>query len=251
MVYMPTTVVVICLLAMFSKSLTSRIKGVLGIVRLLQKREFEYVERIQIEQVDYRDEIDLLEREVIHLGKDLKGYIDRLSKEVMNYTGKAYIDSLTGLFNRRAFDEYGMELIESFSRIGKPMAILIIDVDNFKRINDTLGHMTGDVVLRSIANSIKRTIRDSDVAFRYGGEEFVVLLPGAGEPGAMKVAEKVRRAVETTPVDTKMGMLNVTVSIGVTLIKEGDIDPNIVLDRSDSALYRAKREGKNRVVLVT
>ena len=250
LIYLPTAAIVIGLLSVFAKNLTDRVRSVLHMVKMLQEKDFEYVEKIHIDPDRDEDEIDMLEREVVDLGKDMKRYIDRLSKEVRDYTGKAYMDSLTGLFNRRAFDEYGIELIEKFSIVGKPLAVLTIDVDNFKDINDTYGHSIGDIVLKSIAGSIRKSIRDSDVAFRYGGEEFVVLLPGAGERGSMKVAEKIRSSIERTPVETEAGTLKVTVSIGVTLVRKGERDPSEILKRSDIALYKAKKEGKNRVVFV-
>ena len=246
--YVPAVAVVIALFTFFVKSVSDRVRQILIMMKLLQKKDFEYIEKIQLPPEGQEDEIDMIERAVVELGKDIKRYIDKLSREVRDYTGKAYMDSLTGLFNRRAFDEYGVELIEKFSIVGKPMAVLVLDIDNFKEVNDTYGHNTGDIVLKRVAQTIRRSIRDSDVAFRYGGEEFVILLPGAGKKGALKVAEKIRATMEKTPVETEFGELKITVSIGATLIRKGERDPNTILDRADAALYRAKREGKNRVV---
>jgi diguanylate cyclase (GGDEF)-like protein len=161
----------------------------------------------------------------------------------------SFTDSLTGAPNRR---QLFLRLEQEYSRsvrFGDPLSILMIDLDHFKLVNDRHGHMVGDGVLRGVALALRRNVRKIDLVSRYGGEEFVVLLPRVAKPEAIEVAEKLRRAVAATalPGPDGGGPLAVTVSIGVaTLGADGDDAPGL-LEKADAALYEAKRLGRDRV----
>ncbi len=154
-------------------------------------------------------------------------------------------DPLTGAFNRRAFMERVESELERRSRAGAPLSFAIVDLDHFKNVNDTWGHAAGDEVLKVIAETCRRVLRSPDVFGRFGGEEFVALLPGADFAEAGRVAERLRSAVETAVVETSDGSIRVTLSAGYTTARPGDT-PEDLLRRSDAALYESKRSGRNR-----
>jgi diguanylate cyclase (GGDEF)-like protein len=157
-------------------------------------------------------------------------------------------DPLTQLRNRRAFDEvFGAETVR-FARYGRPLAILVIDLDHFKSINDQFGHEAGDDVLCRTARIIEGSIRDIDAAARFGGEEFVVLLPETDIASAIDVAERIRATVESADIDFRGRSIPVRASIGVSACPERVALPADLISSADAALYRAKAEGRNRVV---
>ena len=154
-------------------------------------------------------------------------------------------DSLTGGFNRRTLDQQAARECKA-AGTHTPLSVLFIDIDWFKRINDTHGHPCGDECLRKVAATLRAELRPQDVFGRYGGEEFLVLLPGQDAASARLVGERLREAVEAAVVDWHGEALRFTISIGMAVLREGD-DPEKLLARADKALYRAKREGRNRV----
>ncbi|MDQ3554260.1 MAG: sensor domain-containing diguanylate cyclase [Chloroflexota bacterium] len=159
---------------------------------------------------------------------------------------RANIDALTGLPNRRYFDEI-ISIVRPRRRAGDTLGILMIDIDRFKNLNDRYGHATGDTVLRAVAGAIYTTVRAEDTPARYGGEEFSVILHRASAAQAVEVAERVRAAVQAMPPE-RMGIERpVTVSVGVAVAVEEDIDVAAIIDGADGALYLAKRRGRNRV----
>lgn len=166
----------------------------------------------------------------------------------------AMIDSLTGVFNRRAFMERADKEYAIAQRNKTPLALLMIDIDFFKRINDQYGHPTGDDVLTDVAQLLESRLRKQDTLGRYGGEEFCVLLPATDDAGAMAVAETLRHTVENTPLATGRKSLSATVSIGVTVCPANCDNCNIgfgkLLEDADFALYQAKHEGRNRTVIL-
>jgi two-component system cell cycle response regulator len=171
-------------------------------------------------------------------------------RESVNHTlALAVTDELTGLYNRRYFERHLAIMLDKAREQDRDMAVMLIDMDFFKSVNDTHGHDIGDAVLREFALRLKRNIRGVDLACRFGGEEFVVLMPDTDFRQAQGVAERVRMAVAERSFEVGANRsLTVTVSVGVALI-EGDTDtPEVLLKRADVALYRAKREGRNRVV---
>ena len=158
---------------------------------------------------------------------------------------QARTDPLTGLANRRAFLDHGEQIIRYCERHGLSLHVIVMDVDNFKTINDTLGHSAGDAVLRDVSDTIRRLFRRSDVCGRIGGEEFAVVLPHTSERDAVAIAEKVRNTIADTDVAWGNQRLKVTVSIGVA---DAGFDLGALLARADKAMYRAKEQGRNQVV---
>ncbi len=179
-----------------------------------------------------------------------KRYADRLRHNVQLSLEMAITDQLTGLHNRRYMSRHLDNLVDSAKKSGKPLAFLILDIDYFKSVNDGHGHDIGDEVLREFANRIAANTRGIDLACRYGGEEFVVVMPDTDVSFAYSVAERLRKSIETTPIaiSRQPGQLNITISIGIAG-SEGDADTaEALLRRADQALYQAKRNGRNRVV---
>ncbi len=176
-------------------------------------------------------------------------YAAELRQSVTNTLALAVTDELTGLYNRRYFDRHLSLMLEKAREQDRDMAVMLIDMDFFKDVNDNHGHDTGDAVLREFAQRLKRNIRGVDLACRFGGEEFVVLMPDTDFRQAQGVAERVRAAVAERGFEISSGrLLTVTCSVGVAL-NEHELDtPEMLLKRADVALYRAKREGRNRVV---
>jgi diguanylate cyclase (GGDEF)-like protein len=163
------------------------------------------------------------------------------------------VDGLTGLFVRRYFDARIEEEIERSKRYGSAFSVVMVDVDDFKRLNDTHGHLIGDRVLRGIANVVKSQMRGVDTAARYGGEELALILPRTEMVGAYNVGERIRAAIAemriTTDVDASQA-LRVTASFGIASYPESKArDGEDLVRRADRALYRAKKTGKNRVEL--
>jgi two-component system cell cycle response regulator len=179
-----------------------------------------------------------------------KRYADRLRHNVQLSLEMAITDQLTGLHNRRYMARHLDTLISNAQKSGRPLAFLIMDIDYFKSVNDSHGHDIGDEVLREFANRISANVRGIDLACRYGGEEFVVVMPDTDMSFASMVAERLRRSVESSAFEISRDpkKLNVTISIGIAA-SEGEKDTaEALLHRADQALYRAKRDGRNRVV---
>ena len=164
----------------------------------------------------------------------------------------ATVDGLTGLFVRRYFDQRLVEEWERSSRYENAMAVALFDLDHFKRLNDTYGHQTGDEVLRFAASVVRENMRSFDIAARYGGEEFAFIFPRTDESEAQAVAERIRHDLESNPVDSPAGPIEVTVSIGLAVASDVDGDnPLDLVARADAALYKAKALGRNQVVLAS
>lgn len=172
-------------------------------------------------------------------------YAERLKQSLQLSLELAITDQLTGLFNRRYMSRHLSTLLTEGD---KPVSFLMLDVDFFKQINDTYGHDVGDEVLKEFANRISANVRGIDLACRYGGEEFVVVMPDTDLSFAYLVAERLRQSVADAPfvLNGESARLPVTISIGVAASQDGDT-PEVLLKRADQALYRAKREGRNRV----
>ncbi|MDZ4695530.1 MAG: GGDEF domain-containing protein [Deltaproteobacteria bacterium] len=156
-------------------------------------------------------------------------------------------DALTGIANRRSFDWQLAREVARAARYRIPLALVMIDLDHFKVLNDTHGHPVGDQVLRAIAHILDLGKRTGDFVCRYGGEEFVALLPHAGVPDAQAWSERVREMLERTAIDTTAGPLQVTASFGVAELERDGTDPDELTSAADGALYEAKRKGRNQV----
>ncbi|MEO7222673.1 MAG: PleD family two-component system response regulator [Devosia sp.] len=176
-------------------------------------------------------------------------YAAELRQSVTQTLALAVTDELTGLYNRRYFDRHLWLMLEKAREQERDMAVMLIDMDFFKSVNDNHGHDIGDAVLREFSQRLRRNIRGVDLACRFGGEEFVVLMPDTDYRQAQGVAERVRMAVAERGFETpELRPLTVTCSVGVALNERQMDTPEMILKRADVALYRAKREGRNRVV---
>jgi len=178
-----------------------------------------------------------------------KRYTERLRDSVQISIELAITDALTGLHNRRYMETHISGLLEQAHSRGQPLAVLVLDIDHFKLVNDTHGHDAGDEVLREFALRVRKSIRGIDLACRYGGEEFVVVMPETDLAAATAVAERLRRRIASEPFPIEEGAraIDVTIPIGIAALGEDD-DAASVIKRADGALYRAKRDGRNRVV---
>lgn len=181
-----------------------------------------------------------------------KKYQDRLRHNYHRSMELAVTDALTGLYNRRYMSNHLGTLLSRTETENKPVSVLIVDIDFFKNVNDNHGHDVGDDVLKSFSNRIGKSVRGIDLACRYGGEEFVVVMPDTDLAVASGVAERLRRSIFEKSFDVSKGTnsLDLTCSIGVTTSAPGDKTDSI-LKRADEALYQAKRDGRNRVVITT
>lgn len=178
-------------------------------------------------------------------------YTHQLRDNVQSSIEMAVTDPLTGLHNRRYFEGHVGNLAEQAAERGKPLALMILDIDHFKSVNDTFGHDAGDDVLREFAVRIRKSIRGIDLAARFGGEEFVIVMPETDLRVAGIVAERLRHSIAGEPFAIELGarQIGVTISIGIAMLDEKNEPVSAVLKRADQALYRAKHDGRNRVVL--
>ena len=159
----------------------------------------------------------------------------------------ATTDSLTGLFSREYFRQQYADTFRRSERYQRPFSLMLADIDDFKSINDTHGHPTGDLVLEGIGRIIMEVIRHEDCAARYGGEEFVLLLPETSTENARFPAERLRKGLETKKFDAEKGLFSVTISIGIAGYPEHASTMDELIEKTDKALYEAKRSGKNLV----
>ncbi|MES9964610.1 MAG: GGDEF domain-containing protein [Candidatus Sedimenticola sp. 20ELBAFRAG] len=208
---------------------------------LLQERlrehrteEDQRVERFEQDIVSLKSRLQDMEQESL----DLKQKVDQARTQ-------AFTDALTGLNNRHAFDVRMEQEYARWKRYQSQLSMIVLDVDLFKKVNDTYGHHAGDKVLHIIGEQIGRMLRDADFPARYGGEEFVVLLPEVDLQGAREVAEKIRLAVEEKGFHAGDRQVTITVSCGVAQLDEGDSEASL-FQRADKALYQAKSSGRNR-----
>jgi diguanylate cyclase (GGDEF)-like protein len=175
----------------------------------------------------------------------------RLDQTLAALAAQSERDSLTGVYNRRKLAEVLEVEISRARRYTHDLSAMILDIDHFKRVNDTHGHLIGDEVIKYVAETSVRTLRNTDFLARYGGEEFVALLPVEGLPGAMIAAERVREAV-ARPFSASNGTpLSITISVGVTCLRPDTADAKALLGEADQALYASKEGGRNRVTSFT
>ncbi len=161
------------------------------------------------------------------------------------------LDPLTGILNRRAFDKAATALLDHSAASGERLALLLIDIDHFKSVNDRFGHLAGDHVLRVFAGGIQSELRKNDLLARYGGEEFVIVLRGAGQEDAMQVAEKLRQKVSDLNLDWQGESISLTASFGISVTRDTRMSLFELIDRADRGLYGAKGSGRNRVSTVS
>jgi len=172
-------------------------------------------------------------------------------KLAQNLESIATIDGLTGVLNRRGLEDAALKMQDICKRINLSMAVLLIDIDHFKKVNDQYGHLCGDDVLRHLAKVIAAILRSSDVLGRYGGEEFCVFLPNTTESDAIGLAERIRSGIEESPLKINKASIKTTVSIGVADSVRAGYDFKGLVATADSAMYSAKNSGRNRVMSYT
>jgi diguanylate cyclase (GGDEF)-like protein len=171
--------------------------------------------------------------------------ISSLTKQVQELEESSNLDSLTKVFNRRALTTY-LTKICTKGNIHSNLHLLILDIDDFKLINDTHGHIAGDKILIFIANLLRKTLRDGDKVFRYGGEEFIITLNRIDEDKCKEIGHRILKLISSNQLIYKGTALNVTMSIGATKYQAGDAPDNII-NRADKALYKSKHNGKNQM----
>ncbi len=159
----------------------------------------------------------------------------------------AITDGLTGLYNHKHFQERMNDEFQRLQRMPQPLSMMLIDIDFFKKINDTYGHPAGDGVLRKLAQMLRKTLRGIDIIARYGGEEFATVIVGTDLSGAVKMAERLRTSVMNTPFPVDEGIINITLSIGLATFPQDGGKKEVLISRADQALYYAKENGRNRV----
>lgn len=198
-------------------------------------------------QLSQRRQYALL-MQVVSSNRDLQDEIKRREALEAELKRQATTDPLTGLFNRRQYEMLFQRERERCNRLHQQMSLCIMDLDHFKRINDEHGHDVGDAVLRHVAQQLSCSLRHSDVVGRFGGEEFVLVLPDTGLEQAVAVLNRLREDLAATPVPVNGQLLRVSATFGVTEVQEGDAELEDILKRADRALYEGKGAGRNRVM---
>ena len=177
-----------------------------------------------------------------------KRYSDHLRNRLEESIEAAMIDPLTGLHNRRYMENHLQTLVVDALNTGRSLSVLLADIDHFKRINDTYGHDVGDVVLKEFSNRFRRNTRGIDLACRFGGEEFLVIMPDTNMSRAYQVGERLRVAIAADAFPIRPGLgIHMTASVGIATLECPEDTPETVFRRADSALFAAKRRGRNRV----
>ena len=215
--------------------LESHLEGLLGTMDHHQKQRDEREKEVAARLQSLAERVSSMEQEA-------QGYREHLEEQRQ----KALIDPLTGLPNRAAWTERLEHEVGQWRQHGNSLLLAMLDLDHFKRINDNYGHLAGDKVLKIIANVLRKRLRGSDFIARFGGEEFVLLMPNTSLPAGARIVEALRAAVEACPFHFKGEPVTITVSVGLSAFKAGDRS-DLVIKRADQALYRAKDAGRNRV----
>jgi two-component system, cell cycle response regulator len=183
----------------------------------------------------------------LHVGQRILQLQDGLMVAGAELLFRATHDSLTGISNRGVILDILRREHSRQVREGGSFGIVLLDVDHFKSVNDTYGHLCGDTVLQEVVRRVTSTVRAYDTVGRYGGEEFLIVAPSSGAEGILRLSERVRLAIEATPIKTDAGEISVTISLGLAVSSEAaPLDPKLMLSTADEALYRAKADGRNR-----
>jgi diguanylate cyclase len=217
--------------------LENHLEGLLGTMDQHQKQRDEREQEVAAR-------LHSLAERVAHMEQEALGYREHLEEQRQ----KALIDPLTGLPNRAAWSERLDHEINQWQQHGNTLLLAMLDLDHFKRINDNYGHLAGDKVLKIIANVLRKRLRGTDFIARFGGEEFVLLMPDTVPTAGAKLLEKLRASIEACPFHFKGEPVTITISMGLTAFKPGE-HSDLVLKRADQALYRAKHAGRNQVAL--
>ncbi len=213
-----------------------------------QKKELENISSSN-EHID----LGLIKSKFADIQEHMISEVQRANEEIAKLTEKmklleeeSNVDPLTRVFNRRALEKY-LEKVCAKGNLKQELHLLILDIDDFKSINDLYGHLAGDKILIFIANLLTHMLREGDKVFRFGGEEFVIILNRIGDESCKRIATRILKQISTNKLVYKDTTIKVTVSIGATKYQEGDT-PESIIERADKALYEAKRDGKNKLV---
>ncbi len=180
----------------------------------------------------------------------LLNQLHELERARENMSTLAITDDLTGAFNRRHFMKLSEQELGRARRYQRALSVILFDADDFKTVNDTYGHLCGDLVLTTISKTCQGKIRDQDVLARYGGDEFILLLPETDSTDARLLAERICRTIEVCQIICEQHAAHVTVSVGVTTLSQESLTINTLISQADQALYRAKQAGKNCVMVM-
>ncbi len=224
----------------FEHNLTSHDLYIQESIQAIDQNDIQKIESLKLKIKDLEEENKKLRKFL----EENRRRLEFIEEKFNEQKKEAEHDSLTGLLNRRSFDKDIQKLHDS----GLPYALLMCDIDNFKHINDTYGHLVGDQVLKEVGEILTTYVRKGTRSYRYGGEEFIILLPNADERAAKVVGERLREVIENRNLHINSVHINCTASFGGTRKREGE-EPQDVIKRADKALYEAKRSGKNRVVI--
>ena len=175
---------------------------------------------------------------------------ENLKSIIVEKNNQAMFDVLTEIPNRLAYEKKATEEIARWKRFSNPLSLAVWDIDFFKKVNDSYGHKAGDKVLKTIAQLLNDRIRETDFLARFGGEEFVMFLPGTKEDEALKLVNDLRKKVEACGFHYQGNAVNITVSCGISSFRDGDSLEN-VFERADNALYKAKENGRNQCVIAS
>lgn len=211
-------------------------------LRTMAARLLADTRRMQDANARLEEKLDASREDISALQRDL----DEVRRESM-------LDPLTKIFNRKSFDEGLTKALNEAADRDRPLCLMLLDIDHFKRFNDSWGHQTGDQVLRLVAMTLKSNIKGKDIAARYGGEEFAAILPETDLDGGVTLAENIRRAIQAKELlkrSTNEKLGRVTASLGVAIYRQGDTVGSLI-ERADRCLYAAKHAGRNRVISET
>lgn len=209
-------------------------------IKLIEAELLGNIDRLHKANSEYREQ---LAQSKAQIGRQQE-QLDQLQIEVGT-------DFLTGLPNRRAFEQRLHENVDRSNRYGSKFSLVVMDIDHFKKVNDEYGHMAGDRTLKAIASLLGGHMRGSDVLVRYGGEEFVMILPETSDEQAERMAERIRHHVENATFKHSGGTIRVTISAGVGEVLKPKDTPDDLFARVDAAMYQAKQTGRNKVVCAT
>jgi diguanylate cyclase (GGDEF)-like protein len=243
------------------KEVWAKVGHAVEMIERIQREHYSVASSADLKPIDEIDRIPSVVTRLVEITKqqmqELKSYneqIQLLNSKLREANQKLHQisieDSLTGLYNRRYFDDRIGHEIARTRRFGRELALAMIDIDFFKNYNDHAGHLAGDKALSTIGTIIRQSLRETDLSFRYGGEEFAILLPETTAESATAVAERIRSAVEKHEFPNESAQPNgvLTVSVGVSMLGEHSYSLEELVSAADRALYRAKSSGRNRVV---
>lgn len=230
-----------------SSRLAHRIIFLKEVTAGIEKQDFSVVKLLEKEEGGWKDEVHELKHSIRNMAVSLGSAFKELEKKQKELEELAYYDPLTGLPNRRFFFNHASLLLENARRYQTPMSLLIMDIDFFKKLNDTYGHEAGDMVLKSFANLLRKGIRHSDLAARFGGEEFVLLMPNTNLHQAKAVAERIRTNFKDSLLVYEGQEIRATLSGGLVAFSGGAEGVDDLIRMADEALYIAKNSGRDRI----